>query len=147
MIVQGWKLVWYGEFERIYQALMDDVKRLKRERDDWQRHPKAIVFAAIQKLMLSVIPTDPNRADAKLKGDLSAWRRVKFLGRLRLFYRFSTKEKVIAYVWVNDENTLRKEGSHSDPYVMFTKMIMSGNPPTDLLELLKICKDIDVDER
>jgi toxin YhaV len=32
---------------------------------------------------------------------------------------------------VNDENTLRSSGSKNDPYVMFQKMLKSGNPPND----------------
>jgi toxin YhaV len=32
---------------------------------------------------------------------------------------------------VNDENTLRSSGSKNDPYVVFQKMLKSGNPPND----------------
>ena len=38
------------------------------------------------------------------------WRRAKFLGRFRLFFRYSSKDRVIIYAWVNDQNTLLKAG-------------------------------------
>jgi hypothetical protein len=43
--------------------------------------------------------------------DYRHWFRVKFSGRFRLFFRYSSQHKVIVYAWVNDENTLRKSGS------------------------------------
>jgi hypothetical protein len=61
---------------------------------------------------------------------------AKFHERYRLFYRFSRKEKVIVYAWVNDEGTLRKAGSKSDPYAVFCAMLDSGNPPSAIAELL-----------
>jgi toxin YhaV len=59
------------------------------------------------------------------------WRRARFLGRFRLFYRFSTVQKAIVYVWVNDETTLRKAGARTDPYAIFNKRLRDGDPPED----------------
>jgi toxin YhaV len=59
------------------------------------------------------------------------WRRAKFLGRFRLFFRFDTASKIIIYAWVNDENTLRKAGSKTDPYATFEKRLSRGDPPSD----------------
>ena len=64
--------------------------------------------------------------------DARGWRRVKFLGRFRLFYRFNSGSKVIIYVWVNDETTLRARGFDSDPYAVFRRMLLAGDPTTQL---------------
>lgn len=45
--------------------------------------------------------------------------------------------KVIIYVWMNDEDTLRAYESKNDAYRVFQKMLDSGYPPEDFEELLK----------
>jgi toxin YhaV len=62
--------------------------------------------------------------------------RAKFHQRYRLFFRFSSKDKVIVYVWVNDESTLRKAGARIDAYVVFKSMLDAGDPPRTLEALL-----------
>ncbi|OCQ51541.1 Toxin YhaV [Photorhabdus australis subsp. thailandensis] len=64
------------------------------------------------------------------------WRRAKIGRRFRLFFRYDSKAKVIVYAWVNDEETLRSEGSKSDPYAAFEKMLGRGNPPDDWATLI-----------
>jgi toxin YhaV len=71
-----------------------------------------------------------------LGADNRHWFRAKFHQRYRLFYRFSSKEKVILYAWVNDERTLRKSGSKSDPYSVFRAMLEAGDPPSTMEQLL-----------
>lgn len=46
---------------------------------------------------------------------------------------------MIVYAWVNDEATLRKAGSSSDPYAVFRAMLVAGNPPHDWNRLLDAC--------
>ncbi len=70
------------------------------------------------------------------------WFHAKFHERYRLFYRFSSKEKVIIYAWVNDERTLRKAGSKTDPYSVFRSMLESGNPPSTMEQLLAHAKEL-----
>jgi len=60
-----------------------------------------------------------------------------FTGRYRLFYRFSTKHRVIVYAWVNDEGSLRKSGSKTDLYVVFRAMLVSGDPHGSFAELMQ----------
>ena len=67
----------------------------------------------------------------RLRRDLGAWRRVKFLGRLLLFYRFSSTHRLVVLTWLNDENTLRTEGSSTDPYAVFAGMLARGEVPDD----------------
>jgi toxin YhaV len=69
------------------------------------------------------------------------WFRAKFHERYRLFYRFSTKEKLIVYAWVSDEKTLRQAGSKTDPYSVFRRMLEAGDPPRSMEELLRRAKE------
>ena len=90
--------------------------------------------------MIELIPGDPNspayRQGNTLGKDNRHWFRAKFQDRYRLFFRFSTKHKIIVYAWVNDESSLRKAGAKSDPYRMFQAMLDAGTPPCDLNDLL-----------
>ena len=45
--------------------------------------------------------------------------------------------------WVNDEDSLRKAGSKSDPYVRFKAMLESGEPPNSFAELVRTSREMD----
>jgi len=70
------------------------------------------------------------------------WFRATFHGRYRLFFRFSTQQKIIVYAWVNDDASLRKAGSKTDPYRVFKTMLESGDPPTSFSDLLGASKKL-----
>jgi toxin YhaV len=92
-------------------------------------------------VILVEVPRDPNALEFQLGNTLGPayrhWRRATFLGRFRLFFRFSSAHKAIVYAWVNDETTLRKAGAHSDPYAVFNRRLQGGNPPDDWEALLR----------
>lgn len=94
------------------------------------------MLAAMVRVIRDHIARDPNTPAFRLKNDLSAWRRVKFLGRLRLFYRFSSAHRLVILTWLNDENTLRKEGAATDPYTVFAGMLRRGEIPSDWDDLV-----------
>jgi toxin YhaV len=52
------------------------------------------------------------------------------------------KDKIIVYAWVNDESTLRKGGSKTDPSTLFHAMLESGNPPGSMEQLLAASRKI-----
>lgn len=55
----------------------------------------------------------------------------------RLFFRFaSTLIKMIVYVWLKDEETLRKAKSRTDVYEKFKRMLSHGVMPKSIRELL-----------
>jgi toxin YhaV len=56
-----------------------------------------------------------------------------------LFFRFHTASRTIIYAWLNDENTLRKAGSQTDPYAVFHRMLERGAPPSDWDALVRAC--------
>ena len=121
------------------------VARL-REQDGagWEDAPKAKLLRRVLDIVLKEVPADPASPRFEqgntLGADARGWRRVKFLGRLRLFFRFDTASKVIVYAWLNDENTLRKAGASTDPYTVFRGMLIDGNPPHDWSKLLDACR-------
>jgi toxin YhaV len=97
-------------------------------------------LAAINKLAFDVIPQDPNRTEYRqgetLGKEYKHWFRAKFFQQYRLFFRFHQESKIIIYAWVNDEDTKRANENDDDAYRVFTKMLKSGQPPSDWDKLL-----------
>jgi toxin YhaV len=117
------------------------VERLSiTQPETYTQHPKTKLLATILRLITETIPRNPNAPEFRqgdtLGPDNRHWFRAKFHQRYRLFFRFSSKHKVIVYVWVNDESTLRKAGARSDVYAVFKSMLESGDPPRTLGALL-----------
>ena len=137
----GWKLYQAPAFALALEALQAEVERLAAEKPDaYRAHPKTKLLARVRALILDEIPRDPNAHAHALGNTLGPahrhWRRVKFLQRFRLFFRFDSASRVIVYAWMNDENTLRKAGARSDPYAVFARRLDAGDPPDDWNELL-----------
>jgi toxin YhaV len=108
--------------------------------------PRQKFLKAMGRAMREVIPARPGAAEHRLGRALGnqpeVWFRVKFLQQYRLFYRYDSVQKVIVYVWVNDEESLRAYGSKTDAYALFQKMLASGYPPESFEELLKQSREI-----
>jgi toxin YhaV len=102
--------------------------------------------ARVNNLMQSEIPQNPNNPVYRLGSTLGeaekVWFRAKMFGQYRLFFRFDSAAKVIVYVWVNDEESLRTYGSKTDAYALFAKMLASGYPPSTFEELLKQSREL-----
>ena len=85
--------------------------------------------------MLEIIPQDPSRDEYRQGSTLGPryrhWRRARIGRRFRLFFRHEARAKVIVYAWVNDQSTPRSSRSRTDPYAVFARMLMRGNPPDD----------------
>jgi toxin YhaV len=138
----GWKIFKYRLFDETYSSLNDEVRRLKREdAESFGRHPKAKLLARVNQVIYDEIPANPTDVKYRQGNTLGErhkqWFRAKFMGRFRLFFRFDSTEKIIIYCWLNDENTLRKAGSKTDPYKVFVKMLTSRNLPHSWIELKK----------
>jgi len=121
---------------------MTEVARLRATNPrTYAQHPKAKLLRRIVDLIEIEIPRDPGGAEYALGNTLGPehrhWRRAKFLGRFRLFFRYSSQARVIIYAWVNDENTLRKAGGRNDPYAIFNALLRKGRPPDGWDALLK----------
>jgi toxin YhaV len=149
MEVNGWRLFQYPLFEYQLKKLTEAVEALSiRQPDAYKEHPKTKLLATIHRLITESTPRDPNapefRQGATLGPDNRHWFRAKFHQRYRLFFRFSSKDKVIVYVWVNNESTLRKAGARTDVYAVFKSMLETGDPPRTLEALLKRATEIKI---
>lgn len=149
MIVNGWRLFQYKLFTSQLDKLVQEVRKLRQTQlNTYKEHKKTKRLARIRQLMLEEIPADPgherwNQGNT-LGTEYRLWKRAKFgQNRFRLFFRYDQPNKVIVYAWVNDENTLRKEGDKNDPYVLFAKGLKKGDPPTHLAELLKRSTEVE----
>lgn len=143
----GWSLFQHRLFKEKLEALTKDVERLMvSDPEGYQAHPKAKLLATIQKHILEIIPANQNAPEFRQGNTLGEenrhWFRAKFHERFRLFYRFSSKDKIIIYAWINDETTLRKSGAATDVYAVFKGMLESGNPPGSFEELRAQSKEM-----
>lgn len=141
MIANGWSLFAYPLFDRQLQLLEDRVQALASKQPvQYKDQPAAKLLATIHRLVFDVIPRDPNASEFRQGNTLGAdnrhWFRAKFHQRFRLFYRFSSAKKVIVYAWMSDELTLRKSGSKTDPFRVFSDLLKAGDPPNSMDELI-----------
>jgi len=141
MVVNGWRLYVHPLFEQQFRQLVEQVEALAaKDPTGYKELPAAKLLATINRYIRETIPRNPGAAEFRqgntLGSDNRHWFRAKFHERYRLFYRFSSKEKVIIYAWVNDERTLRKSGSRTDPYRVFRAMLEAGDPPDTMEQLL-----------
>jgi toxin YhaV len=147
MVVNGWRLYVHPLFHGQLVRLVEQVEALAKKKPAAYKEEAATkLLATINRLILEIIPRDPTAADFRqgntLGKDNRHWFRAKFHQRYRLFFRFASKEKVIIYAWLNDENTLRKAGSKIDPYSVFRGMLEAGDPPASMADLLRRSKDL-----
>jgi toxin YhaV len=141
MVVNGWRLYVHPLFDRQFRRLVGQVEALAaNDPVGYKQQSAAKLLATINRHIREIIPRDPGAAEFRqgntLGSDNRHWFRAKFHERYRLFYRFSSREKVIIYAWVNDERTLRKAGSRTDPYQVFRAMLEAGDPPNTIEQLL-----------
>jgi toxin YhaV len=147
VVVNGWRLYIHPPFDQQLQRLVEQVEALAaKDPIGFRGQPAAKLLATVNRYIREIIPKDPNAAQFRqgntLGPDNRHWFRAKFHERFRLFYRFSSKEKVILYAWVNDEKTLRKSGSRTDPYRVFRAMLEAGDPPNTMEQLLTRAKEL-----
>src|ERR1700740_2741534 len=152
MEAHGWRLFQYPLFEAQLKRLTETVEQLSiTQPETYKEHPKTKLLATIRRYMMEIIPRDPNAPEFRqgdtLGSDNRHWFRAKFHQRYRLFFRFSTSDKVIVYVWVNDEFTLRKAGSKTDVYAVFKSMLNAGDPPRTLEALLRRATEMRTETR
>jgi toxin YhaV len=145
LVVNGWTIYAHPLFLHQFEALIAQVEALKRKDPaGYASKNPTKRLAAIAKLAFDVIPQDPTREDYRQGSTLGAehrhWFRARFFQRYRLFFRFHSEARLIVYAWVNDEDTKRAYGSADDAYRVFSKMLASGQPPSDWDQLLNQAK-------
>jgi toxin YhaV len=145
----NWRLFAHPAFSETFDRLVGEVKRLHdMDAEAYKQHPKSKLLKRILELIETEIPRDPGANEYSLGNTLGPahrhWRRAKFLGRFRLFFRYSSKGNVIIYAWVNDENTLRQAGGRNDPYSVFGNLLRKGYPPDDWDALVNEAQTLQV---
>jgi toxin YhaV len=147
MVVNGWRLYVHPLFEQQFRQLVEQVEALAaKDPTGYKELPAPKLLATINRHIRETIPRNPGAAEFRqgntLGSDNRHWFRAKFHERYRLFYRFSSREKLIIYAWVNDERTLRKSGFRTDPYRVFRAMLEAGDPPSTMEQLLVRAKEM-----
>jgi toxin YhaV len=151
MRANGWALYEYPLFRLQLDKLAAQVEALRaKDPVGYRDHAATKLLTTINRYTREVIPRDPNAAEFRQGNTLGVdnrhWFRAKFHERYRLFYRFSSRDRVIVYAWVNDESTLRKAGARTDPYTVFRGMLEAGDPPDSLVELMARSAEADAGE-
>jgi len=151
LVVNGWRLFVWPEFAERWNALREEVERLRRKHPgEYRGTPAAKLLAAVRDSVLRDIPANPGaeryRQGRTLGATYAHWRRVVLFERFRLFFRYSSQARIIVYAWLNDQRTLRKRGARTDPYVVFRKMLEGGTPPDDWDALLQASREWTSDE-
>lgn len=152
-VINGWTVY-------AHPLLLDQLEKLtvavevqkRKDPEGYSGSANAKLLAALLTLMFAKVPGDPT-SSAYVQGktlgpDRRHWFRAKFgAGRFRLFFRYSSRARVIIFAWVNDENSLRTYGSKTDAYAVFRGMLDDGNPPDDWDTLLRAASDAKTSKR
>jgi toxin YhaV len=141
LIINGWRIYLYPAFADRYTAAIAEVRRLRdADPSGYSSKPLAKFARVLHDLVTREIPANPAspayRLGKSLGADARTWRRAKFFGRFRLFFRYSSEQRTIVYAWLNDESTLRKAGAATDVYSVFRRLIERGTPPADWQSLV-----------
>lgn len=138
----AWKKYYFSLFYIRLKELYEETLQLKeKDPHNFQNHEVSKIFSKVVHSIdnISHDPMNSRYLLGKSLGDkYKDWRRDKYdmPPRYRLFFKFfSTPEKELVYAWLNDAETLRKEGSRSDPYVLFRKMLDREEVPTEKEQL------------
>jgi toxin YhaV len=142
LIINGWRIFAHALFLDRLEELLEQVEALRQKYpESYQQKRSTKYLAAIAKLTFDVIPQDPTRSEYRqgstLGEDYKHWFRAKFFQQYRLFFRYHQEQKIIVFVWVNDEKSKRAYGSKTDAYFVFQKMLDSGDPPNSWGALLQ----------
>ena len=146
LLFNGWTIYAHHQLlDKIEELAAKDAKLRQKYPSEYQKKKSYKLLKTLIKRMLQEVPEDPSRAEYRQGDSLGDenrhWFRVKFFQQYRLFFQFREQEKIIVFGWVNDEETLRAYGSKTDAYLIFQKMLIQGNPPTDWDELLAEAKN------
>lgn len=145
--VNNWRIFVHEGFDKQLAKLAGGIAWMQvADQTTTKNDLRKKVLKAIKRTMFEVVPASPGRAEHRLGHTIgrenTVWFRVKLLQQFRLFYRYDSASKIIIYVWVNDEESLRAYGSKTDAYVTFRKMLDGGYPPSTFEELLKEAREL-----
>ena len=133
-----WNLFYFKPFQVRYKQLALEVLSLsEKDPEKYKTHKKTKLLAQIDSVIKDRILKNPSNKDFHLGDTLPSeyyfYKRAKagLPARYRLFFRFKSKQKKIIIVWMNDEFSLRKAGSKTDVYAVFTRLLERRAVPND----------------
>jgi mRNA-degrading endonuclease RelE of RelBE toxin-antitoxin system len=107
--------------EQTYNRVFTDAQECIRAGD--LSNSKVTLLKQVDEVIDKIIPHDPCSPQRGLRGPLSNIFRIS-KGRMRICYVVSSQAKKIVVLYISD--TPRKSGDASDPYSIFTRMVLSG---------------------
>ncbi len=144
VVVNGWSLFAHTAFVEAFEQLLLQVEELAvNDPHGFHHHPAFKVLQKVKGCTFKRVPSDPASRDfvgGDVFGSHKHWRRAKqgMPHRYRLFFQFrSDAPKRIIFAWFNSEDTMRKEGSKTDCYAVFVRMVERGAIPDAFEVLLK----------
>lgn len=145
LVINGWAIYVWPTFRDRWLAMRARVEELRRQDPiDYRSSRDVKFFKVLADLVLREIPAAPDAKEFRqgntMGGAYVHWRRAKFMGRFRIFFRYHSEQRIIVYAWLNDEHTLRKAGASTDVYSVFRHMLERGAPPTNWNELVAACE-------
>jgi toxin YhaV len=141
VIVNGWRIYFlkrlFGKQRRDLQNRVRELKKILAP-EEYKINATVKLYTAIMVAIKEIIPIDPRASHFALTGNLQGYGRVKKMGipdRYRLFFRAieSGEQKTIFILWLGYP---RKEGDKNDCYRAFTRMVVRGDFPDSLEDLI-----------
>ncbi|HGM0544003.1 TPA: type II toxin-antitoxin system YhaV family toxin, partial [Neisseria gonorrhoeae] len=112
MQINGYTIYEHECFTQQLDRLATTIESQKRsEKSSRSEEAKLLerILGEIENIALN--PDSPEYRLGKTLGpEYKFWRRAKFMGRYRLFFRYDSNSKIIILAWVNDSGTKRTYG-------------------------------------
>jgi len=144
----AWKVYYFEIFYEQIKQLASEVKKIKdRDPVGYKNNKKTKLLAKVWHVIKHQIATNPQDSTFHIGDTLPkkyrSYKRVKagLPARYRLFFRFKSEEGKIVVIWMNDEFSLRKDGSKTDVYTVFLKMLKKEVVPSNWKTLIDKTKD------
>lgn len=155
-MIDPYKELYHYELFVQYHEMKERALRLMQEDPEGFMHREEVKFFARVRRSMDACLSDPAHEDYRCGTTLakqvyqgkplgkgySHWRRIKhgMPQRYRLFFQFSSEARELIFAWLNDQTTLRKDGSKTDAYAVFARLVASGKIPNPFDELRKESK-------
>jgi len=121
LTVNGWTLFVHPLLLDQLEALHGQVAALRENAPTTYVNKNAAKqLAALVKLIFEIIPHNPERPEYRNGSTLGEghrnWFGARFFQQYRLYFRYHRESKIIVYVWLNNEDPERADGSADDAY-------------------------------
>jgi toxin YhaV len=121
LTINGWTLFVHPLLRDQVEALHGQVAALRESDPTTYVNKKAAKqLAALVRLIFEIIPQNPEHPEYLSNSTLGEghrnWFSAQFFQQYRLYFRYHRESRIIVYVWLNDEDPERVDGSADDAY-------------------------------